>query len=47
MNYNRVGDVAQLLDTLGAKAYSSEIQKRVVVMKDELEKIKEQIANCL
>ena len=40
-------EIGREINTLGAKAYSSEIQKRVVVMKDELEKIKEQIANCL
>lgn len=40
-------EIGREINTLGAKAYSSEIQKIVVVMKDELEKIKEQVANCL
>ena len=40
-------EIGREINTLGAKSYSSEIQKMVVVMKDELEKIKEQVANCL
>lgn len=40
-------EIGREINTLGAKSYSSELQKMVVVMKDELEKIKEQIANCL
>lgn len=40
-------EIGREINTLGAKAYSSEIQRLVVVMKDELEKIKEQVANCL
>jgi uncharacterized protein (TIGR00255 family) len=40
-------EMGREINTLGAKAYSSEIQKLVVGMKDELEKIKEQIANIV
>ncbi|MFM8448474.1 MAG: YicC/YloC family endoribonuclease [Haliscomenobacter sp.] len=40
-------EIGREINTLGAKSYSSDIQKMVVIMKDELEKIKEQIANCL
>lgn len=40
-------EMGREINTLGAKAYSSEIQKLVVGMKDELEKIKEQIANTV
>lgn len=47
----KLGFIAQELgreiNTLGAKAYHSEIQKIVVGMKDELEKIKEQSLNIL
>lgn len=35
------------INTTGAKAYDSDIQKCVVLMKDELEKAKEQIFNVL
>ena len=35
------------INTIGAKAYHVEIQKIVVQMKDELEKIKEQLMNIL
>ena len=35
------------INTLGSKANSSEIQHFVVKMKDELEKIKEQILNTI
>jgi uncharacterized protein (TIGR00255 family) len=35
------------INTTGSKAYDSEIQKCVVLMKDELEKAKEQILNVL
>ena len=38
-------EIGREINTLGAKAQSSEIQKLVVNMKDELEKIKEQLAN--
>lgn len=40
-------EMGREINTLGAKAYSSDIQKVVVSMKDELEKIKEQVANSL
>ena len=47
----RLGFIAQEMgreiNTLGAKAYSSDIQRVVVGMKDELEKVKEQLANAL
>lgn len=38
-------EIGREINTIGAKAYSSVIQKFVVMMKDELEKIKEQVAN--
>ena len=38
-------EIGREINTLGAKAYSSVIQRLVVEMKDELEKIKEQVAN--
>lgn len=38
-------EMGREINTLGAKAYDSDIQKIVVKMKDELEKIKELIAN--
>jgi uncharacterized protein (TIGR00255 family) len=38
-------EMGREINTLGAKAYSSEIQRFVVKMKDELEKIKEILAN--
>ncbi len=40
-------EIGREINTLGAKAYSSDIQRLVVCMKDELEKIKEQIANIV
>jgi uncharacterized protein (TIGR00255 family) len=40
-------EIGREINTLGAKAYSSEIQRLVVTMKDDLEKIKEQIANIV
>ncbi|MEL7019982.1 MAG: DUF1732 domain-containing protein, partial [Bacteroidota bacterium] len=40
-------EMGREINTLGAKAYSSEIQRIVVQMKDELEKVKEQVANCV
>lgn len=40
-------EIGREINTLGAKAYSSDIQRLVVSMKDELEKIKEQIANIV
>lgn len=35
------------INTIGSKAYDADIQRKVVVMKDELEKIKEQLNNVL
>lgn len=40
-------EIGREVNTLGAKAYSAEIQKLVVVMKEHLEKIKEQLANVV
>ena len=40
-------EIGREINTLGAKAYSSEVQRNVVEMKDELEKIKEQVANSV
>lgn len=40
-------EIGREINTMGAKAYSSNIQKLVVEMKDELEKIKEQVANTV
>ncbi len=40
-------ELGREINTLGAKAYDADIQKLVVQMKDELEKIKEQLANVL
>lgn len=40
-------EMGREINTLGAKAYSSDIQRFVVMMKDDLEKIKEQVANVV
>ncbi len=40
-------EMGREINTLGAKAYSSDIQRYVVLMKDALEKIKEQLANVV
>ena len=40
-------EIGREINTLGAKAYSSTIQRLVVQMKDELEKVKEQVANAV
>ena len=40
-------EMGREINTLGAKAQHSELQQIVVQMKDELEKIKEQLANVL
>ena len=40
-------EIGREINTLGAKAQSSDIQRIVVRMKDELEKIKEQLANAV
>jgi len=50
-NGKRLGFVAQEIgreiNTIGAKANDAEMQKQVVIMKEELEKIKEQLNNVL
>lgn len=40
-------EMGREINTLGAKAYHGDIQKLVINMKDELEKIKEQTANIV
>jgi len=40
-------EIGREINTLGAKSYDAEMQRHVVVMKDELEKIKEQVLNVL
>ena len=40
-------EMGREINTLGAKAYSADIQRVVVRMKDDLEKIKEQVANSV
>lgn len=40
-------EIGREINTMGAKAHSSDIQRLVVAMKDELEKIKEQSANIV
>ena len=40
-------EMGREINTLGAKAYSADIQRFVVSMKDDLEKIKEQVANSV
>ena len=40
-------EMGREINTLGSKAYSSDIQRFVVMMKDELEKIKELVANAV
>jgi uncharacterized protein (TIGR00255 family) len=40
-------EIGREINTTGAKAYDSDIQKSVVLMKDELEKAKEQVLNVL
>ena len=40
-------EIGREINTTGAKAYDAAIQKCVVVMKDELEKAKEQVLNVL
>jgi uncharacterized protein (TIGR00255 family) len=35
------------INTIGSKSYHAEMQRKVVVMKDELEKMKEQLNNVL
>jgi uncharacterized protein (TIGR00255 family) len=40
-------EIGREINTIGSKANDADIQKRVVQMKDELEKIKEQLLNVL
>ncbi len=40
-------EMGREINTLGAKAYDADLQRLVVQMKDDLEKIKEQLANVL
>lgn len=40
-------EVGREINTIGSKAYNSSVQKLVVMMKDELEKAKEQVLNVL
>ncbi len=40
-------EIGREINTIGSKANDSDIQKHVVTMKDELEKIKEQLMNIL
>jgi uncharacterized protein (TIGR00255 family) len=40
-------EIGREINTTGSKAYHSQVQKCVVLMKDELEKAKEQILNAL
>lgn len=40
-------EIGREINTIGSKANDSDIQKLVVGMKDELEKVKEQLLNCL
>ena len=40
-------EIGREINTLGSKANHAEVQKIVVQMKDELEKIKEQMLNIL
>jgi uncharacterized protein (TIGR00255 family) len=42
-----IQEIGREINTTGSKAYDSDIQKCVVLMKDELEKIKEQTYNIL
>jgi uncharacterized protein (TIGR00255 family) len=40
-------EIGREINTLGSKANNSDMQRLVVLMKDELEKIKEQLFNIL
>jgi uncharacterized protein (TIGR00255 family) len=40
-------EIGREINTTGSKAYDAEIQKSVILMKDELEKAKEQVLNVL
>lgn len=40
-------EIGREINTTGSKAYDAEVQKNVIMMKDELEKAKEQVLNVL
>ena len=40
-------EIGREINTTGSKAYDADVQKCVVLMKDELEKAKEQVLNIL
>ena len=40
-------EIGREINTIGSKANDSDIQRHVVMMKDELEKVKEQLLNIL
>ncbi|HRO74064.1 MAG TPA: DUF1732 domain-containing protein [Saprospiraceae bacterium] len=40
-------EMGREINTIGAKANDSDVQQCVVMMKDELEKLKEQLSNIL
>jgi uncharacterized protein (TIGR00255 family) len=40
-------EIGREINTIGSKANDSDMQKKVILMKDELEKIKEQVLNIL
>jgi uncharacterized protein (TIGR00255 family) len=40
-------EIGREINTIGSKANNAEIQKLVVEMKDELERMKEQLSNVL
>ena len=42
-----IQEMGREINTLGSKAYNADIQKIIIIMKDELEKIKEQSSNIL
>ncbi len=40
-------EIGREINTIGSKSYHAALQKVVVIMKDDLEKIKEQLLNVL
>ncbi len=40
-------EIGREINTIGSKANDADVQKQVVEMKDELEKIKEQLLNII
>ena len=40
-------EIGREINTIGSKANDADMQKAVVIIKDELEKIKEQVLNVL